>query len=235
MLTDEARVVEQGICLLDAQRHRREARVVVVTSLSSHLGSFGPPLTLLAVRLAPITVNDMDRHQSVPSLGDIITFPDGRSFSVRMFTHLPENDLRIASLCLLGDLEMLLAPSTTGLVADVLLPVETLPPGAATARALCDGAASFWAPHLPAIGGAMGEVLFRLMLLRSAFAPLVVIDRGGDHVFFMKVGEVGLLELRSLRMPKSTLDAVEVSRFAAVVDPAPALMPEKTRPLPQRR
>lgn len=177
----------------------------------------------------------MDRHPSAPSLGDIITLPDGRSFSVRMFTHLPENDLRIASLCLLGDLEVLLAPSTAGPVADVLLPVETLPPGAATARALCDGAAAFWAPHLPAIGGAMGEVLFRLMLLRSAFAPLVVIDRGGDHVFFLKVGEVQLSTLRSLRMPKSTLDAVEVSRFAAVVDPAPALMPEKTRPLPQRR
>lgn len=170
---------------------------------------------------------------SAPTLGDIITLPDGRSFSVRMFTYLPENDLRIASLCLLGDLEVLLAPSSGSANADVLLPVETLPPGAATARPLCDGAASFWAPHLPAIGGAMGEVLFRVMLLRSSFAPLVVIDRGGDHVFFLKVGEVELAQLRSLRMPRSGLDHVQVSRFAAVVDPAPALMPEKTRPLPR--
>jgi hypothetical protein len=170
---------------------------------------------------------------SGPALGDIITLPDGRSFSVRMFTYLPENDLALTSLCLLGDLEVLLAPAVHSGNADLLLPVETLPPGAATARPLCEGAAAFWAPHLPAIGGAMGEVLFRVMLLRSSFSPLVVIDRGGDHVFFLKVGEVALASLRSLRMPKSNMDNVQVSRFAAVVDPAPALMPEKTRPLPQ--
>jgi hypothetical protein len=168
-----------------------------------------------------------------PALGDILTLPDGRSFSVRMFVALPENDLHVASLCLLGDLELLLAPSATDGTASLLLPVETLPPGAATARPLCDGAAAFWAPHLPAIGGAMGEVLFRLLLLRNAFAPLVVIDRGGDHVFFMKVGELDVRSLTSTRMPRSQLDTVQVSRFAAVVDPAPSLLPEQTKPLPR--
>lgn len=150
-----------------------------------------------------------------------------------MFVALPENDLHVASLCLLGDLELLLAPSATDGTASLLLPVETLPPGAATARPLCDGAAAFWAPHLPAIGGAMGEVLFRLLLLRNAFAPLVVIDRGGDHVFFMKVGELDVRSLTSTRMPRSQLDTVQVSRFAAVVDPAPSLLPEQTKPLPR--
>lgn len=174
-----------------------------------------------------------NRQESGPSLGDILTLPDGRSFSVRMFAVLPENDLRIDSLCLLGDLEIVLAPSSLGHNASVLLPVETLPPGAATARPLCDGAAAFWAPHLPAIGGAMGEVLFRLLLLRTAFAPLVVIDRGGDHVFFLKVGEVALSDVQATRMPRSAFDDIQVSRFAAVVDPAPVVEPERIRPLPR--
>jgi hypothetical protein len=184
-------------------------------------------------RSAPTRRAATHRQENGPSLGDILTLPDGRSFSVRMFATLPENDLRINSLCLLGDLEIVLAPSSTDRNASILLPVETLPPGAATARPLCDGAAAFWAPHLPAIGGAMGEVLFRLLLLRTAFAPLVVIDRGGDHVFFLKVGELDLGHVQATRMPRSAFDDVQVSRFAAVVDPAPVVEPERVRPLPR--
>jgi hypothetical protein len=79
----------------------------------------------------------------------------------------------------------------------------------------------------------MGEVLFRLLLLRTAFAPLVVIDRGGDHVFFLKVGELDLGHVQATRMPRSAFDDVQVSRFAAVVDPAPVVEPERVRPLPR--
>lgn len=167
-------------------------------------------------------------------LGDILTLPDGRSLSVRMLAPLPENPLRISSLVTLGDLEMILAPTTTGR-AEVLLPVESLPPSAASAKHLCDGASSFWAPHLPAVGGAMGEVLFRLLMLRDVFAPLVVLDRSGDHVFFLRVGEVELLSVRATRMPASSLSDTPVARFAGVVDPAPApvVAPSRERRLPR--
>lgn len=167
-------------------------------------------------------------------LGDILTLPDGRSLSVRMIAPLPDNTLGVTALIALGDLEMLLAPGTRGRI-DVLLPVESLPPSAASAKHLCDGASSFWAPHLPAVGGAMGEVLFRLLLLRDVFAPLVVLDRSGDHVFFLRVGTVDALSVRATRMPVSVLSDTPVPRFAAVVDPVPApvLEPDRSRPLPR--
>lgn len=167
-------------------------------------------------------------------LGDILTLSDGRSFSVRMLAPLTENALRIESLIALGDLELLLAPDHTDRV-HVLLPTETLPPGASTAKRLCDGASAFWAPHLPAVGGAMGEILFRVLLLRNVFAPLVVLDRGGDHVFFLRVGDVDVASLSSLRMPVSALSGTPVARFAGVVDPVPVkvLDPREERPLPK--
>jgi hypothetical protein len=167
-------------------------------------------------------------------LGDIVTLPDNRSFSVRMVAQLPENALGLRSLVALGDLEILLTPSRSGEV-QMLLPAESLPPGASTAKRLCDGASTFWAPHLPAVGGAMGEVLFRLLLLRNVFAPLVVLDRSGDHVFFLRVGEVAGSNLRVTRMPLSALSSTPVARFAGVVDPVPAtvLDPTKERPLPR--
>jgi len=167
-------------------------------------------------------------------LGDILTLPDSRSFSVRMLAPLPENALRIESLIVLGDLELLLAPDRSGCV-HVLLPTESLPPGASTAKRLCDGASTFWAPHLPAVGGAMGEILFRVLLLRNVFAPLVVLDRSGEHVFFLRIGEVDARSLAAMRMPVSTLSETPVARFAAVVDQVPVkvLDPAEERPLPK--
>ena len=80
----------------------------------------------------------------------------------------------------------------------------------------------------------MGEILFRLLLLRAAFAPLVVLDRGGDHVFFLKIGELERSALRATRLPASTLSDTPVARFSGVVDPVPSrvLDPERARPLP---
>jgi hypothetical protein len=167
-------------------------------------------------------------------LGDILTLPDSRSFSVRMLAPLPENALRLESLIGLGDLEMLLAPDASGCV-HVLMPTESLPPGASTAKRLCDGASAFWAPHLPAVGGAMGEILFRVLLLRNVFAPLVVLDRSGEYVFFLRIGEVTTGALATTRMPISALSETPVARFAAVVDPVPVkvLDPAEERPLPR--
>jgi hypothetical protein len=168
-------------------------------------------------------------------LGDILTFSDGRSFSLRMLAELPDNPLDVSPLMALGDLEMLLLPTRDQDIVHMLLPVETLPPAAASAKQLCDGAAAFWAPHLPAVGGAMGEVLFRVLLLRSVFAPLVVLDRGGDNIFFLKVGEAPMSSIALTALPASALSATPVSRFSAVVDPnrVPVLDPKKARPLPQ--
>jgi hypothetical protein len=79
----------------------------------------------------------------------------------------------------------------------------------------------------------MGEVLFRLLLLRATFAPLVVIDRSGDHVFFLRVGSVDVRSMRLTRLPTSALDSTPVSRFAAVVTPTPVVADLPVRPLPK--
>lgn len=167
-------------------------------------------------------------------LGDIMVLPDGRSFSVRMLASLSTNDLDFGLLCLLGDLELMLAPSATSNSVQVLLPVESLPQADTSAKLLCDGAAAFWAPHLPAIGGAMGEVLFRLLLLISLFAPLVIVDRGQDRVFFLRIGELDASSLHVQRMPTSLLDMTSVPRFAAVLEPAVTPAPVLSPPSPIR-
>lgn len=170
------------------------------------------------------------------NLGDIVTFPDGRDFSLRMIADIPDNPLRISRLLALGDLELVLAAGDAASEVQVLLPVETLPPGASSAKVLCDGAAAFWAPHLPAIGGAMGEITFRLLMLRSAFAPLAVLNRSGDHIFYLRMGTLELSRIKVTHLPVSALSSAPVARFAAVVDPIPVTVPTTApaRRLPQR-
>jgi hypothetical protein len=165
-------------------------------------------------------------------LGDIVTLPDGVSRSIRMATPLPANELSLGFLVLLGELEMVLAPGPTGV--HILLPVERMPPQLASAKRLCDGAAAYWSPHLPALSGAMGEVLYQLLMLRSSFTPVTAITRGDDTVFFARSGQVTFSDLRMLKMARVDGDETEVARYAAIVDPIAAPVRTPT-PVPQRR
>lgn len=172
-------------------------------------------------------------------LGDIVTLPDGVSRSIRMAAPLPPNELLVSHLVLLGELEMVLAPVPVGV--HILLPVEHMPPQVSSAKHLCEGAAAYWSPHLPALSGAMGEVLYRLFMLRSSFVPVTALTRSDDTVFFVRSGQVKLSDVHVLRMPRTSTSGMAVSRYAAIVDPIvtpvtdPAPKPPRRIPIPTRR
>jgi hypothetical protein len=152
-------------------------------------------------------------------LGDIVSVPDGRSLSVRVLVDLPPTPMPISSFVVLGELEMMLAASSSRGLVHAYAPVAYLPPAMSSARVLAEGAAAYWAPHLPAAGGAMGEVLYRVVSLRSQVAPIVLVYRGPELIVFVPAGEFSLAGLRALRMPRAAHDPAPVARFAAVVDP----------------
>lgn len=153
-------------------------------------------------------------------LGDIVSVPDGRSLSVRVLVPLPSAPLGMSSFAVLGELEMLLAsPATPGQPVQTYAPVDYLPPSMNGAKLLCEGAAAYWAPHLPALAGAMGEVQYRLLSLRAQLAPLVLLYRGPEMIVFVRTGEVQAEKVRALRMPRDNSRPDPVARVTAVVDP----------------
>lgn len=171
------------------------------------------------------------------SLGDIVTLPDGRALSVRAKADLPPGVEGVSAFVLLGELESLLVASgRPGDLVASYVPVDYLPPQATTARMLAEGAAAYWAPHLPAAAGAMGELLYRVLSLRSQVAPIILVYRGPELVVFVRASAFPPLDLRLLRMPQRA-DPVTVGRVAATVEPmgvpasAPVYQP-LVRPVP---
>lgn len=160
------------------------------------------------------------------ALGDIVTLPPAQSLSVRVSVALPENELALAGFIAVGELEMLLASSHDPR-ADIMVfqPVDYLPPQAQSARILAEGAAAYWAPHLPSHAGGMGEVYYRLLLPRGSVTPMVLMYRGPELVVFVHVGAESPSTVQVLRMPRGTADEATVARVAAVVEPLPVPLP----------
>lgn len=168
------------------------------------------------------------------ALGDIVTLPPARSLSVRVSVDLPDNDLSLSGFVALGELELLLmSPCDSRGDLIVLEPVDYLPPQASSARVLAEGAAAYWAPHLSAHAGGMGEVYYRLLMPRGQVTPMVLMYRGPELVVFVHVGTESPESVQVLRMPRSAQDATTVSRVAAVVDPLNVPLPSRA-PTPQR-
>lgn len=171
------------------------------------------------------------------ALGDIVVLPPSQSLTVRAAVSLPDNELSLAAFVAAGDLEVLLMSSTDPREPLLVLqPVDYLPPQASTARVLAEGAAAFWAPHLVSHAGGMGELYYRVLVLRGQLTPMVLLYRGPELVVFVHVGSEPVESVRALRMPRGEQQASTVSRVAAVVEPlnvplptrAPARVPTRT-------
>lgn len=129
----------------------------------------------------------------------------------------------LAGFIILGELEMLVGVGqSTHSPALVYLPVSPMPTKVLTGRSVCEGAARYWAPHLPALAGAMGELLWRVVEIRGSVDPAVIIYRGEDVIVFMRTGELSLSELSVLFLSREVdTEGIEVTRHAAVVQPLP--------------
>lgn len=172
---------------------------------------------------------------SALNLGDILQTPTGTASTVRSVAEVNENQENISSLCLLGDMTMLLvcyADDNSSI--SMLVPVQSLPIGAQGARCIANGAALFWPAHLPAISSALGSLEYSVMLPAGAANVYVQIRRGAEIVFFSNPVrlETSLFTVSSLE--ESLCAQMQVARYAAVVNEShvvdvPILFPAKTK------
>jgi len=167
-------------------------------------------------------------------LGDLVSIHTGKVYTLRMFCFIPENELNIQALALLGEMEAVVAFSENK--AEILLPVQQWPAQLKASKVLTEGASNYWSPHLPALQRAMGEVLYQLLLLRSSWSPAVKITRSKEDILFVKTGECEISTLKTLHMPRSST-AGNVDRYAGVVspvhEPTREPTPEWAQPLPK--
>jgi hypothetical protein len=151
-------------------------------------------------------------------LGDVIVLPDGRAMTARAKVNLPAPVGSMAGFVIAGELEVLLSvPVREESPVLVYVPIDYLPESAARARTAYEGAMSYWAPHLPALSGAMGELLYRVVAIRGSVDPIVIVYRGPEVIVFIRASYAHSDDLRILYMRRDVDNDVELDRHAGTV------------------
>lgn len=166
----------------------------------------------------------IDAPLSELALGDVITVGSGRTYSVRAVASWAAPVADLTGFVLLGELELLLGVPGSGRPVDVFLPVERFPSDRGEARSAAEGAVRYWAPHLPAMSDAMGELLWRMVLVRGRVDPMFVLYRGDESIVFVRSFEASADHLHTLRMSRGQ-DETAVSRVSGEVVPVPSYVP----------
>ena len=155
-------------------------------------------------------------------LGDVIVLSDGREATVRARVTFQEPAGSMSGFLITGEFETLLSLPLRA--QDPLLmysPIDYMPDKVAEGRIAYEGAMNYWSPHLPALQGAMGEVLYRVVLLRGEVDPAVVIYRGREIIVFLRSSTTSLDGVSVLKMQRGVDNQVVVTRHSAVVLPSP--------------
>jgi len=172
-------------------------------------------------------------------LGDLVTLPDGTFLTVRSI----ERQLQVPvgsmhGFVLGGEIgpqaTMLSVPSGPRGTVYLYTPVESVPAGVTGVQQACWGVISYWAPHLPGLSGALGELTYRVFRIRGQVEPLVIVWRGEERIVFVRSGAATPDELEFLRMQvdEATTEHRVVRHTARVTNPAnvpaPAPVPAET-------
>ena len=172
------------------------------------------------------------------ALGDAVTLPDGRELTIRAVERaLPEPVGSMAGWLLAGEVgpsaTLIATPSSPDGAIVLYTPMESIPTYARTARTVCEGVVSYWAPHLPNLAGAMGELGYKVCALRGKIDPMVLIWRGRELVVFVKSATTTPDALRYWFLDRdSAATERDVARYASTVRsrveaPSVAPVPEK--------
>ena len=160
------------------------------------------------------------------ALGDVITMPDGTSVTCSARVDLPTTLGSMSGFIVAGELEVLLslpANDSPSLLTYARHP--RIPDNAH--RVLCEGLMNYWAPHLPPLQGAMGEIRYRLVAVRGSIHPVVLIYRGSEVAVFIHSGHLNVGDLEVLTMQRGDTSDVEIARTQArVVARVPVSVPE---------
>jgi hypothetical protein len=164
------------------------------------------------------------------ALGDLVALPDGRRLSVRSRVQLPSPEGSMSAFLLCGELEVLLSlPPQERSPVGVYVPIPYLPAEAEDAKVVFEGVTSYWAPHLPSVAGAMGELAWRVLRLRNKLDPMVAVYRGRELVVFVKASEASLEDLSVWFMPRTGDNDAAVVRHSALIGaPAAAPVPQRS-------
>lgn len=179
------------------------------------------------------------------NLGDVITVADGRSLTVRARAQLPAVVGTMSGFVVCGECEALLSvPPSARSPIGLYAPLNYIPAALASARPVYAGAVSYWAPHLPANAGAMGELRFRVAEPPGQVDPLVIVWRGNESVVFCHYGEAdpSTLEVLSMGRPDANIEiakrrsgTVTAPHTAPATTPAPLHAPAPAQPARTRR
>lgn len=158
-------------------------------------------------------------------LGDEVRLPDGRLTTVRAVERELSHPVgTMAGFVLAGEVGpgaalLGMPPSPDGAVT-LYAPLDSVPAHARSAREVVAGVVAYWAPHLPGLSGAMGELGYKVCVVRGSVDPMVLVWRGRELVVFIRsaVADPGLLRVRHLQRDPSRTER-HVDRVAAVVRP----------------
>ena len=166
-------------------------------------------------------------------LGDIISLPDGRGLTARSRVTLPQPVGSMVGFVIAGELEVLLSsPTSAAEPIGVYTPINHLPAAARHCRTVVEGTARYWAPHLPALGGAMGEIVYHVVEVRGQIDPAVLVWRGEELTVFIKATIAQPEDLRVMYMPRSNDNEVAVERHSGTLVPSADPMVPAEQPLP---
>lgn len=163
-------------------------------------------------------VDGMEYPLSNIELGDVVVLPDGRAVTARAKVSLPTPVGSMSGFIIGGELEVLLSlPTMHESPVLVYVPINYLPEAAAKARTVYEGAMRYWAPHLPALSGAMGELLYRVVAIRGSVDPIVIVYRGPEVIVFIRASYAHLSDLRIMYMRRDADNEMSMERHAAIV------------------
>jgi len=168
--------------------------------------------------------------------------PDGRTLSVRSLERSLAHPVgSMHGFLLAGEVgpgaALLSLPLRGSDPVGLYVPVEKVPTWARSAVEMTSGLVSYWAPHLPGLHAAMGELAYKVCHVPGRTDPLVILWRGRELVVFLHVSEIlrsqiHVSALRRSNAPEQGVTRVSgtvVGMFAAPAEQASNLYGEFTR------
>lgn len=173
-------------------------------------------------------------------LGDVVETYSGSLETVRAVASVAYNSADVDGLCILGDMNAVLLCHKENIdTVTMLVPVQNVPKGAQTAHYLAAGLVSFWAPHLPAMGGVLSTSKYELMLLADTRNLFVRVVRGKEIIFFDNAANIQAAAFSVGHQKLSPLNKTKVTRYAATINESfvhhiPHAEPSKIKSSPRR-
>lgn len=156
-------------------------------------------------------------------LGDVITLGAGPSMAVRAVERrLAAAVGTMTGFVLAGEVgpqsALLSVPANPHEPVGVYTPLDHIPAHARSAVPVCEGVVSYWAPHLPNLSGAQGELGYKVAKVRGSVDPMVLLWRGAERVVFLRTSSFPIGDLLFTCLPRdASATEVDQVRYAATV------------------